>query len=321
MSGFWVAYRPVIEFALLNAALAFSVYITLSTGLLSLANAGFMAIGAYTAAILYVYRDASALALYRTAPVLTSVVLAMTVALGVSFVLGRPVLRLRDVYLAIATLGFGEIVRVVAVNGDAIVGAIRGQPATEVALFNGAEGIRTTRLVATWHLALYLALVVYCVVMLRRSRFGRVLDAIRHDEAAAAAMGINVVRYKTLAFTLSAIIAAGGGALNAMLIRLVAPAHYDFARAVELLTYAVLGGIAHWSGAMLGAFTLTALPELLRGLKEQREIVNGIILMLAIIYLPRGLADPRFWRSAVRRLRPGSSGVAARAHRKRESET
>ncbi len=302
MSDFWASYRPVIEFALLNAALALSVYVTLSTGLLSLANAGFMAIGAYTAALLHVNREAPALALYRAAPVLTSVLLAMAIALVVGFLLGRPVLRLRDVYLAIATLGFGEIVRILAVNGDAIVGAMRGQPAADVSLFNGAEGIRTTRLVATWQLALYLVVLVYCVVMLRRSRFGRVLDAIRHDEAAAAAMGINVVRYKTLAFTLSAIIAAGGGALNAMLIRLAAPGQYDFARAVELLTYVVLGGVAHWSGGILGALVLTGLPEVLRGLSEQREIVNGIILMLAIIYLPRGLADPRFWRSLFRRL-------------------
>jgi branched-chain amino acid transport system permease protein len=295
MGQFFITYRPVIEFALLNAALAFSVYITLSTGMLSLANAGFMAIGAYTSAILSVYREAPALALYRSAPVLTGVLAAMLLALVVSFVLGRPILRLRDVYLAIATLGFGEIVRVLAINGDAIVGAVRGLPAAEVGLFNGAEGIRAARLVETWHLALYLGILIYVFAMLRRSRFGRVLDAIRLDEAAAATMGIDVVRYKTLAFTLSAMIAAGGGALNTSLIRLAAPGSYDFARAVEILTYVVLGGYASWVGPIVGAVLLTALPELLRSLKEQREIVNGIVLMLAIIYLPRGIADPRFW--------------------------
>ncbi len=316
MSDLLVTYRPLIEFMLLNAALALSVYITLSTGLLSLANAGFMAIGAYTAALLYVYRDAPALGLYRAAPVLSSVLLAMLIAMLVGFLFGRPLLRLRDVYLAIATLGFGEIVRILAVNGDIIVAALRGVPPAEVALFGGAEGIRVTRLTTTWHLFLYLAACVYFFVMLRRSRFGRVLDAIRHDEAAAAAMGINVVRYKTLAFTVSAMIAAGGGALNALLIRLAAPGNYDFARAVELLTYVVLGGAVHWSGPLLGAVVLTALPEALRGLREQREIVNGVILMLAIIYLPRGLADPRFWRRFRPRLHPrraGGSAVPARS--------
>lgn len=306
MGQFFGTYRPVIEFALLNAALAFSVYITLSTGMLSLANAGFMAIGAYTAAILFVYREAPALALYRAAPVFTGIVAAMLLALAVSFLLGRPILRLRDVYLAIATLGFGEIVRVLAINGDAIVGAMRGIPAAEVGLFNGAQGIRVIRLVETWHLALYLGILIYIVVMLRRSQFGRVLDAIRLDEAAAATMGIDVVRYKTLAFALSAMIAAAGGALNTSLIRLAAPASFDFARAVEILTYVVLGGYTSWAGPLVGAVLLTTLPELLRGLKEQREIVNGIVLMLAIIYLPRGIADPRFWRRPFARLSPSS---------------
>ena len=316
MRDLLVTYRPLIEFVLLNASLALSVYITLAAGLLSLANAGFMAIGAYTAGLLYVYRDAPALALYRMAPVLTSVVLAMAIALVVGFLLGRPILRLRDVYLAIATLGFGEIMRILAVNGDAILGLFRGVPASDVNVFNGAEGIRVTRLTTTWQLALYLAVLVYLFVMLRRSRFGRVLEAIRTDEAAAATMGIDVVRYKTLAFTLSAMIAAGGGALNVLLIRLAAPGDYDFGRAVELLTYVVLGGAAHWSGALVGAAVLTILPEALRGLKEQREIVNGIILMLAIIYLPRGLADPRAWRALLRRFggrRPGPLPATSRS--------
>jgi branched-chain amino acid transport system permease protein len=318
MSQFFTTYRPLFEFVLLNAALALSVYITLSTGLLSLANAGFMAIGAYTAALLYVYREVPALALYRAAPVPASVLLAMAIALVVGYLFGRPVLRLRDVYLAIATLGFGEIVRILAVNGDLIVGFFRGVPASEVALFSGAEGIRVTRLTQTWHLLAYLAILIYLFVMLRRSRFGRVLDAIRYDEAAAATMGIDVVRYKTFAFTLSAMIAAGGGALYALLIRLAAPAHYDFARAVELLTFVVLGGFVHWAGAIVGAAVLTILPEALRGLREQREIVNGIILMLAIIYLPRGLADPRFWRGVARRLtrrRGLATPAAARSER------
>jgi branched-chain amino acid transport system permease protein len=303
MSQLLVTYRPLIEFILLNAALALSVYITLSAGLLSLANAGFMAIGAYTSALLYVNRGAPALGIYRAAPVLTSVILAIAIAAVAGYLFGRPLLRLRDVYLAIATLGFGEIVRILATNGDALVGIVRGMPAADIGLFNGAEGIRLTRLVTTWHLVTYLVVLVYLFVMLRRSRFGRVIEAIRADEAAAATMGIDVVRYKTFAFTLSAMIAAGAGALNAPLIRLAAPGQYDFARAVELLTYVVLGGAAHWSGALVGAALLTALPEILRGLKEQREIVNGVILMLAIIYLPRGLADPKFWGPRFRRRR------------------
>jgi branched-chain amino acid transport system permease protein len=302
MGDFLTFYLPTINFALINIALGLSIYLTLSAGLLSLANAGFMAIGAYTAALL---------ATYTPLPLGAALLVACVVAALVAVPFGFVALRLRDVYLAIATLGFGEIVRIVALNGDKLLRALSGN--AELNVFNGAEGItlpyHTPQVIlglpeTTWPILLYVLLLLYVLATLERSRFGRVQAAIRLDEPAAATLGIDVVRYKLLAFVLGAAIAAGAGALSTPIIRVIDPRNYVFSRAVDILAYAVLGGMTTWSGPLLGASILTALPEVLRSLKEQREAVNGLIILLAIIYLPRGLADRRFWGGLLRRVRP-----------------
>jgi branched-chain amino acid transport system permease protein len=105
-----------------------------------------------------------------------------------------------------------------------------------------------------------------------------------------------VVRYKLLVFVLGAALAAGAGALSTPIVRVIDPRNYVFGRAVDILAYAVLGGMTHWAGPILGAILLSTLPETLRFLRAQREVINGLVIMLAIIYLPRGLADPHFWR-------------------------
>jgi branched-chain amino acid transport system permease protein len=290
----------VINFALINVALGLSIYLTLATGLLSLANAGFMAIGAYTAAIL---------ASQAGLPLTVSFVVALVVAAVVALPFGLAVLRLRDVYLAIATLGFVQIVNVLALNGDKVLRAITGN--SQLAIFNGAEGITLPyvppRLVfglpeSTWPLLLYVVALATILAVLKRSHEGRVLAAVRLDESAAGTLGIDVVRYKLIAFVLGAVMAAGAGVLSTPIVRVIDPRNYVFSRAVDILAYAVLGGVAHWSGPIIGATVLTLLPETLRFLQEQRDVVNGLIIMASIIFLPRGLADPRFWG---RWLRPG----------------
>jgi branched-chain amino acid transport system permease protein len=291
-------YVSTLEFTIVNAVLALSIYLTLGTGLLSLANAGFMAIGAFTGALLTIH---------LSWPVWACVLAALTLGAVVGYLFGRPVLRLRDVYLAIATLGFGEIVRILAINGNTIVAFFLRRDPAEVGIFSGAEITRIPppRRVETWHLVVYLALVIYFFIVLRRSRWGRTLAAIRQDDAAASAMGINIARYKTFAFAAGAAIAAGAGVFHGMLVRGVAPGNYGFSRAVDILAFAVLGGVATWVGPIAGAGVLSLLPEILRRQRIDRflsvptEIFNGIlvgvILMLAIIYLPRGIADPVFW--------------------------
>jgi branched-chain amino acid transport system permease protein len=312
MIEFLLDHISTVDFILLNAALGLSIYLTLSVGLLSLANAGFLAIGAYTAAVLTAQAGWLPLAGLPVALLLGALVAAP---------LGLVVLRLQGVYLAIATIGFGEIVRIAALNGDKLLRALSGDD--RLTIFRGAEGItlpyRSPTLVlglpeTTWLLLLYVLALAYLLATLQGSRYGRVMVALRLDSLAAGTLGVDAVRYRLLAFVLGAAIAAGAGALSTPVVRVIDPGQYGFNRAVDILAYAVLGGMTTWIGPIVGATVLTALPEVLRPLREQREVVNGLLLLLSIIYLPRGLADPRLW-SGWRRwptlLRERLGGTAA----------
>lgn len=268
------------NFALISVLLGLSIYITLRTGLLSLANAGFMSIGAYTGALM---------TMKLGLPLGISLLGGGLMAGVVGLILGLPVLRLRDVYLAIATIGFGEVVRIFMLNIDKLL----GRPLTGGAL--GLNGI--PKITQTWHLLLVLALVSYFLIRLEQSPIGRALRAIRQDENVAASMGIHVVRYKTFVFVVGAIIAGIAGVLSAHFTRFIGPNEFGFDLAVQILAFAVFGGYEVWIGPIVGAFILSFMPELLRFLKENRAVVNGVILMLTIIYLPQGLIAPRWWRN------------------------
>jgi branched-chain amino acid transport system permease protein len=279
LSQFWATYGSVVQFALINMLLAISIYFTLYTGLLSLANAGFMAIGAYVSAVLTIHAGT---------PFIVNLLGGACVAMFIGLLLGLPVLRLRDVYLAIATLGFGEIVRIIAINFDNFTGAT---------LLGGAEGLdRVPKLTTPEGLIVTLLILIVLLIQLPRSRAGRAMAAIRRDENVAATMGINVFRYKVLAFVLGAFVAGLAGGFSAHLTRFVGPNAFGFDTAVNILAYAVLGGTQFWAGPLVGAALLTILPEALRFLNEYRGIVNGIILMVAIVYLPHGLVNPQWFQ-------------------------
>lgn len=282
----------VLQFMLVDAILALSMYLVLYTGMFSLASAGFMSIGAYVGVILTQNYDL---------PLWLGVVGGMVAGGVVAVPIGLPVLRLRDIYLAIATIGFGEVVRIFILNFDKLATNITGDT---VRLTRGALGITgIPKIVEPWHLVLFLALSAYCIVRLQRSRFGRAMAAIRQDEQAAASMGINVVLTKNVVFILSAVLAAGAGALKAHFTRTISPGDYGFNEAVSILAFAVLGGTSTWVGPIVGAFVLSALPELLRDFDKYRGVANGAILLLAITYLPGGLVNPAGWRAAWERLR------------------
>ena len=283
-SDFWLTYGSVVIFVLINMLLGISIYFTLYTGLLSLANAGFMAVGAYVSAVLTVH--------FGT-PFLPALLAGAFGAALLGWLLGLPVLRLKDIYLAIATLGFGEIIRIVAINFDKFTG---------LNWLGGAQGLDRIQKLTT-PTGLLIALFILCVflVQLHRSRAGRALAAIRRDESVAASMGINVFQYKLLAFVLGAFVAGLAGGFSAHQIRFVGPNAFSFSTAVNILAYAVLGGMGHWAGPLVGAAILTILPEALRFLNEYRGIFNGIILVAVIIYLPNGLVNPTWWRRVFRR--------------------
>jgi branched-chain amino acid transport system permease protein len=271
MTDLWLTYQSLVYFLGINAILSLSIYVTLASGQLSLAQAAFMGIGAYAAALLTVRLHAPfplALAAGAVAPAL------------VALPLGVPVLRLRGVFLAIATIGFGEVVRVVILNLPGTGGAL------------GLNGIpNTTRL---WHIALVLGLAVFLFWRLRGSRAGYALESIRQDETAARALGVDATAYKVLAFVSGAVLAGLAGALAAHFTFFIGPNEYGFDRAVTVLLYAIVGGTGVFWGPLLGAGLLTVLPEALRASGVQagaaRLFVNGAILVAVILFAPNGLA-------------------------------
>ncbi|HEX8989922.1 MAG TPA: branched-chain amino acid ABC transporter permease [Rhodocyclaceae bacterium] len=276
--AFWATYNSLIYTVGIHMLLALSIWLTLACGLLSLANAAFMGIGAYTAALLTLNLG------WPFPVVLAAGALAPA---AVALLIGVPTLRLSGVYLAMATLAFGEVSRVTILNLD-----ITGGP-------EGLNGIPL--LTEWWHIALILLVVGYGLARLRRSRTGRAFEAIKEDEVAARLMGINVDRHKLVAFTLGAVIAGLAGALNAHYTFFISPREYGFENAVDILTMTVLGGISTLVGPVLGAAILTLLPELLRFLHDYRLAVNGVILVLVVLFLPTGLWDSRRIRAWFKR--------------------
>ncbi len=283
-NDFWSTYSTLVFSVGVHAMLALSIWLTLSCGLLSLANAAFMAIGAYVSALLTLNLGWSFPAVLLAGGLAPAVV---------ALIIGAPVLRLSGVYLAMATLAFGEMVRIAILNMD---------------ITGGPEGLNGIPLATEgWHIALLLAVTLYGLSRLRRSKVGRAFEAIKEDEIAARLMGINVDRYKLLAFTLGGFIAGVAGALNAHFTFFISPREYGFENAVDILTMAVLGGVSNLIGPMLGASILTLLPELLRSLHDFRSLVNGAVLILVVLFLPKGIWDPRRFRAFFQRNKEGQA--------------
>ena len=278
--SFWSTYNTVVFSIGVNAMLALSIYLTLSCGLLSLANAAFMGIGAYAASLVSMHTGLP----FGVALLLSGVLPAL-----VALVIGIPTLRLSGVYLAMATLGFGEVVRVIILNLEFTGGPM------------GINGI--PQKTAFWHILLLLGVTLYVLARLRRSKVGRAFEAIKEDDIAARLMGIDVAGHKLLAFVLGAVIAGVAGGLNAHYTFTIGPGNYAFENAVDILTMAVFGGTGNLIGPTIGATILTLLPEVLRNFKDFRLAVNGLILVLVILYLPKGIWDPRRIRSFWQRRR------------------
>jgi len=235
-----------------------------------MANAAFMGIGAYTSALMTMQAGLPypvALAGGALAPAL------------VAYVIGKPTLRLSGVYLAMATLAFGEVVRIAILNTEAWTGGALG--------LNGIP-----QLTQPWHVAAVLIGVLLLLQRLRSSRTGRAFEAIKEDETAAGLMGIDVAGHKLAAFVLGAAIAGLAGTLNAHLTFFIGPNEFGFDRGVDILTMTILGGIQGLAGPVIGAVIVTLLPEVLRGLQDWRLMANGIILVIMVLFLPRGLWDP-----------------------------
>jgi branched-chain amino acid transport system permease protein len=265
--SFWATYNTLVFSTGTNVLLALSIYLTLACGLLTVANAAFMALGAYTAALLTLE-----IGIPFGLALLAGIVLPAFVAL----LMGGPTLRLSGVYLAMATLAFGEVVRIVILNADHLTGGALG--------LNGIP-----QLTQGFHVAASLAVTLYLVLRLANSRVGRVMTAICQDETAAELVGVDVRAYKLLVFVLGAGLAGLAGGLNAHFTFFISPNEFGFERAVEILAMGVLGGTGSPWGAVIGGVLITLLPEVLRGLGQYRPLISGAVLIVVILYSPKGI--------------------------------
>ncbi len=278
--GFYVSHQLLIGQMGVNSLLALSIFITLYSGQLSVANVGFMAIGAYTSVIVR---------LHWHAPLVVSFVAGSALAVMVAVAVGLPVLRLRGVFLAIATVGFGEALRFGVILNLPITG--EGQGLTNIA----ADPVGGIALI--WA---SVAAAAYLFWRLLGTKLGRAWSAIRQDELAAASQGIDVPRYKLIAFVIGALCAAYAGALDAHLSFFIDPTEYNVHRVVQVLIFAIVGGPTNILGPIVGAILLTALPEVSRFTRDYRDVVYGAILIVIIIFRPQGIVG----RGGLRIVRP-----------------
>ena len=300
--------RSLLIFAGINVIAAYSFYLPYKTGQVSLGQAGFMAIGAYTSAILTQKFGI---------PFAVALIVGGVVAGIIGILVGFPALRIKGIYLLLLTLGFSEIVSVIALSWEYI---------------GGAQGFRQISF-NPFTLAYVLGIIVILLLFfarIERSSLGRAMDSIHQDETAAEVMGIDVVRIKLLAFGLGAMLAGLAGALYAHHATFMDSTTFNIMLSVEILVFVVVGGGSTYWGPVFGAIVLNAIPEFLRALREwlelipvewtnfypvnraydflhgfldfenaKRLIAYGVILILMMIFRPDGLLT----RDSLRRLR------------------
>ncbi len=269
----------------INIILAISLNIATGfLGQIALGHAGFMSIGAYSAALLVKYmQDSMGVTLLvkgvptaaGTAWFAISLVFGGLIAAFFGLVVGIPALRLKGDYLAIITLGFGEIIRVVIEN---------------LSFTGGAQGLKKIPRLATLN-AVYIVMVVCVTIMFMfiRSRHGRAIMAIREDDIASEASGIPNTYYKVLAFTVAAFFAGVAGGIYAQYLAVLGAANFGFMKSIDILVMVVLGGMGSITGSIVSAIGLTALPEFLRQFSDYRMLIYSVVLIVVMIFKPSGL--------------------------------
>lgn len=301
MADFLNTYGFLFVSMLLGAMLGLSLYLPLMAGQLSLASPGFYALGGYIAAILSTTVFQTSAPLFPIHLLLLEMAIAGLVCGILGIIVGVPALRLRGIYLAIATIAFVEILRVLSLNLDITGGAVGifGIPQP----FNSA-------IAYLWVVLPLLLLSMFFVYRLENIRVGRALIAIREDELAADAMGINPTYYKVLAFTLGAVLAGIVGAVSAHFLNTWNARQGTFDASIIYLTFVLIGGSRTFLGPVLGGMVFTALPEVLRAiadipnlpiwlanfLRDGRLIIFGLLIVVGTIFFPKGLINPDWFR-------------------------
>lgn len=307
----------IVRLCAINIVLALAMnLINGFTGLFSLGQAGFMAIGAYTTALLTI-PAAKKQMIFMISPLVSpldtlnlpfgvTLVIGGLIAAGLAFVVGLPCLRLRGDYLAIATLGFSEIIRVLITNAQSLT--------------NGAQGLKSIPGNATlWWCYGVAALALLLMGLFVSSSYGRALKAVREDEIAAEAMGISLLKHKMLAFMLSAFLAGVGGGLLAAYNGTIGPDMFRVTQTYNVLMIVVMGGMGSITGSVLAAFVVTIGQEWLRvldgpinlgpiqtsGIAGMRMVVFSGLLLVVILFFRNGLMGTRefSWTAVLRRLK------------------
>ena len=247
------------------------------TGQISLGHAGFFGLGAYSSGILTTQYSIHPLAAFLAGIFLSAII---------AFLVGKPTLRLKGHYMAVATLGFGEILFIVFNELSPLTGGPSGLSGIPTLTFMGysLEGARYLYLV--WGFVILLLLFSLNVI---NSRVGRALRAVHGSEIAANAMGVDASRYKVQVFVLSAVYASIAGSLYAHFVTFISPSSFSLMFSILLLMMVVVGGAETIWGALLGAMVLTLLPEYLRGLEDFEVLAYGGILMVVLLFMPQGI--------------------------------
>lgn len=262
----------------INAMVVLSLNLLIGfAGQISLGHAGFLGIGAYASAVLPTH--------FGWHPLLAMAAGAAGAGL-LAAVLARPIFKLKGHYLAMATLGLGIIINIVLRNEAGWTGGPDGMPVS-------AFGVPGFEFASDkhwyWLVALLLSVSVWASLSLIDSPFGRALRALHGSEVAAQVVGVDVARYKLAIFVLSAMIASLMGSITAHYVGFVTPNAADFFHSIELVTMVVIGGMASVYGSVVGAVLLTALPQALTSFEGWETVVFGAILMLCMIFQPKGL--------------------------------
>lgn len=259
-------YSNTLIIIAINIILAVSLHLVIGiTGQFSIGHAGFLAIGAYLSAIVTMKLDL---------PFIVAILVGGIVAALAGLVVGIPSLRLKGDYLAIATLGFAEIIRIIFLNID---------------LVGGAAGMQVTHL-TTWTYA-YICLIITIIVIVNftNSRHGIAAISVRENEIAADAMGINTTYYKVAAFAIGSFFAGVAGALYSHNFYIIQPSQFGFLKSFDILIFVVLGGLGSLSGAVLSAILLTIVSTYLQEFPETRMIIYSLVLIIVMLYRPKGL--------------------------------
>ncbi|MEK4065709.1 branched-chain amino acid ABC transporter permease [Peribacillus sp. FSL R5-0717] len=259
-------YINTLMFIGINIMLATSLHLIIGiTGQFSIGHAGFLAVGAYASAVMTMKLEL---------PFIIAVLTGGVIAAVAGMVIGIPSLRLKGDYLAIATLGFGEIVRIVLLNIEYV---------------GGASGMQVSHL-TTWPWVFVCVMITVLVIRnFTNSTHGRACISVREDETAADAMGINTTYYKVAAFVIGAFFAGIAGSLYAHNFYIIQPSNFGFLKSFDILIFVVLGGLGSLSGSVLAAILLTIVTTFLQDYPETRMIIYSLVLILMMIFRPQGL--------------------------------